>query len=77
MRYVDFKESIRRDLQSNPGGLTWKQLRDRNQLPYDRPCPTWTRCLEEEIGLRRVKRPGMGNQLVWVVNEGGTGSVRS
>ena len=67
MRYVEFKATIQRDLQAHPDGLTWKELRERNCLPYDRPCPTWTKCLEEEIGLKRIRQPGKGNALVWVV----------
>jgi len=67
MKYVEFKHAIQSDLSAHKEGLTWKVLKDRNKLPYTRPCPTWTKCLEEEIGLRRIKKEGMGNQLVWMV----------
>lgn len=65
MRYVEFREAVRQELQQTPGGLTWQELRDRLDLPYDRACPTWTRQLEEEIDLSRVR--GSGRALVWKV----------
>lgn len=64
MRYVEFRESIREALQGKPDGLTWAQLRDQLTLPYDRPCPAWTRQLEQEIGLKRA-RPKTGRALLW------------
>jgi hypothetical protein len=63
MRYVDFRDSIRGELEGSATGLTWVQLRSRLDLPYDRPCPAWTRLMEKEIGLRRIK--GEGRSLVW------------
>jgi hypothetical protein len=65
MRYAEFRDVIREELRRNPAGLTWVQLRDRLRLPYDRPCPTWTRQLEQEIGLSRAK--GASRALVWKV----------
>jgi len=65
MRYVDFRDAIRHELEYHPAGLTWAQLQDRLALPYDRPCPAWTKQLEKEIGLRRIK--GGGRALVWQV----------
>lgn len=63
MRYVEFKTEIQRHLQRSVDGATWVELRDILALPYDRPCPEWTRRLEEEIGL--VRRKGAGRALVW------------
>ncbi|MEM9346475.1 MAG: hypothetical protein AAGB26_07650 [Planctomycetota bacterium] len=63
MTYTDFRDTIRSALTENQSGLTWAQLRDEYGLPYDRACPTWTRQLEEEIGLKREK--GRGRALVW------------
>lgn len=57
MRYHEFRDSIRQELRRYPDGLTWADLRDQLALPYDRPCPTWVRCLEKEIGLVRTKGP--------------------
>ena len=66
MRYPDFKRAVNARLQEEPAGMTWKQLREDLRLPYDRPCPEWTRRLEQEIHL--LRRKGGGNALVWVLN---------
>ena len=41
MRYVDFRDSICRELRRNRKGLTWPELRDRLDLPYKSPCSEW------------------------------------
>jgi hypothetical protein len=63
MRYIDFRDAIDAELRANPGGLTWPELKQRLDLPYERPCPTWVKRLETEIGLSREKGPGRA--LVW------------
>jgi hypothetical protein len=63
MRYTEFRDTIDGELRRTPAGLTWAELRDRLGLPYDRPCPSWTKRLEQEIGLTRTK--GTGRALVW------------
>jgi hypothetical protein len=65
MRYVDFKNAIHRALRRNAAGLTWAQLQQKLNLPYNRPCPAWTKQLEQEIGLSRVA--GAGRALVWKI----------
>lgn len=65
MTYIEYKTDIQRHLQSHPRGATWKELRDSLQLPYVRPCPEWTRRLEQEIGL--VRRKGYGRSLQWAL----------
>jgi hypothetical protein len=65
MTYVEFRDSIADELRRTRAGLTWAQLQQRLALPYDRPCPTWTKQLEHDIGLARVK--GQGRALVWKV----------
>ncbi|MBL1217822.1 MAG: hypothetical protein D8M59_10040 [Planctomycetes bacterium] len=65
MRYTEFRDIVRAALGRNRNGLTWIELRDRCDLPYDRPCPSWVAQLEVEIGLERVK--GEGRALVWKV----------
>jgi hypothetical protein len=65
MRYVEFKEKIRKALVKRPAGFTWKQLKARLRLSYDRPCPTWVANLEKEIGL--VRKRGEGRALVWTL----------
>ncbi len=66
MRYVEFRDAIREELRHHRAGWTWTELRDRLDLPTDRPCPTWVRRLEEEIGLSRA--PGAGRAYVWTVS---------
>ena len=63
MRYEEVKGLIARELAAHPDGLTWKALKDRLALPYDRFCPEWTRSLESEIGL--VRRREGGRALIW------------
>ena len=65
MRYVEFKEAIDRELKGKPTGLTWRELQQRLDLPYDRPCPTWTKRLESDIRLSRIKLQGPA--LIWRV----------
>lgn len=70
MRYDEFKGAIEQHLKRNRQGATWVELRDMLELPYERPCPDWTRRLEEEIGL--VRRKGTGRSLVWELQSGAT-----
>jgi len=65
MRYTDFKSAIQQHLLRNRSGATWQELRNTLSLPYDRPCPEWTRRLEMEIGL--IRRKESGRSLVWTV----------
>ncbi|HWB60906.1 MAG TPA: hypothetical protein VG733_15525 [Chthoniobacteraceae bacterium] len=70
MTYEKFRDTIRAELhrQQKRGGMTWGELRDGLALPYERPCPEWTRRLETEIGL--VRRKGAGRALVWSCGTG-------
>ena len=73
MRYLEFKEAIHRELRRRPEGLTWIELRQRLNLPYDRPCQTWTnrlsrksvcserRNLDEISGVRPSSGSGHSN----------------
>jgi hypothetical protein len=65
MRYADFKRAIHSRLLAEPSGMTWKQLKEDLRLPYDRPCPEWTRLLEQEIHL--IRRKSSGNAFVWAL----------
>ncbi|MEM6332118.1 MAG: hypothetical protein AAF823_02120 [Planctomycetota bacterium] len=65
MRYTEFRDAIQRGLRRRGSGMTWAELREALDLPYDRPCPEWAKRLEAEIGLTRVK--GSGRALVWRV----------
>lgn len=64
MRYVEYRDAIRGALRRHRAGMTWGELRSRLKLPYDRPCPAWTKQLEREIGLSRAKG-SVGRSLVW------------
>lgn len=74
MRYVDFRDVIRDELRRNPTGLTWAELKHRLDLPYERPCPTWVRRMEQEVGLSRAK--GSGRAHVWKVGSANTSRTR-
>lgn len=63
MQYVNFRDVIRNELRKNPLGLTWTQLKERLDLPYERPCQTWINRMEKEIGLTRAR--GNGRAFVW------------
>jgi hypothetical protein len=65
MRYVDFRNVIQEELGQNPAGFTWVELKERLDLPYDRPCPTWIKRMEQEAGLSRVR--GSGRAYIWVI----------
>jgi hypothetical protein len=65
MRYVDFRDSICRELRKNPQGLTWPELRSRLDLPYRSPCSEWVARMERENGLRR--EPGESRAFIWKV----------
>ena len=62
MRYIEFRDAIQGELVRCPEGLTWIQLKNRLALPYDRPCPSWVKQLEKEIGLSRTR----GNERAYV-----------
>jgi hypothetical protein len=50
------------ELQRNPDGLTWRELRDRLSLPSKTLCPEWVKRLECDIDLTRERREKDG---VW------------
>jgi hypothetical protein len=65
MKYTEFRDSIKKELQSHPEGLTWIQLKTSLKLPYDRPCQTWLYRMEKEIGL--VRRKGNSRAYKWTL----------
>lgn len=58
MRYTEFRDLIYNELLRHPAGLTWAELKQHLDLPYETPCPTWVGRLESEIGLSRMQRRG-------------------
>ncbi len=67
MRYEEFRDSIRDELRRCPEGITWKELKARLNLPYERPCPNWVERLEDEISLSR--HAVSGRAKIWKVVE--------
>jgi hypothetical protein len=65
MTYAEFRDTIGTALQKKSSGATWHELRAAHDLPYERPCPEWTRRLEKEIGL--VRRKGDSRALIWSI----------
>ena len=65
MRYIEFNEQIQRELMKHPDGLTWEELKNQLKLPYTRPCQTWIKQMEDEIGLSRVR--GTQRALIWKI----------
>jgi hypothetical protein len=67
VKYIQFRTLIQKVLLTHPAGYTWKELRDKLDLPYDQPCPTWVKQLEEDIGLFRVRETGRA--YIWKIPE--------
>ena len=65
MTYATFRDTVQQTLRRHPSGLTWAELRSAANLPYQRPCPEWTKQLENDIGLSRAEK--RGNALIWRV----------
>jgi len=65
MRYAEFRDTVKRELENHRAGLTWVELRKRGGFARAKACPEWTKQLERDIGLQRVK--GAGAAKVWRV----------
>jgi len=65
MTYAAFSDKVQQTLSRYPTGLTWVELRGTAKLPYQRPCPEWTKQLENDIGLIRTDK--RGNAFIWRV----------
>ena len=61
-RYNEFRKKVKKVLQGEKTGLTWNQLREKGDIKYSRPCYTWIRELEDEIGLVRLRK---GRYVYW------------
>lgn len=63
MTYEEFKEVIREELEKEPKGLTWTQIKQRRPELYQRvPNNLWVRLMERDIGLIRQKK---GVKTIW------------
>ena len=58
MTYIEFKKLIQNTLQTNPNGLTRRELKDTFNIFYKNPCQTWIYQLQDEIQLVRTKDRG-------------------
>ena len=65
MKYIEVKSLIKNELEISRDGLTWQELKERLNLPYNRLCPEWTSQLEIDIGLSRNK--GTTRALIWTL----------
>src|ERR1051326_6043433 len=65
MHYLEFRDRIRQGLHHRPDGWSWAELQKRLQLPYSRPCRTWIRRMESEIGLYRTRTSG--REFIWKI----------
>ena len=65
MQYVEFRDCIQKELCRHPKGVSWAELKERLHLPYRRPCPSWIRRMENEVGLSRMRTSGQG--LIWSI----------
>jgi hypothetical protein len=70
MRYVQFRNAIKKELLESRAGLTWAELKERLDLPYKQPCPEWVKRMEEEDGLSRAR--GTGHAYVWRIRPAST-----
>lgn len=65
-KYKIFRNKVKDALQREKYGLTWNQIREKGQIEYTRPCYTWIKELEEEIGLIRERK---GKYVYWKLSE--------
>lgn len=61
-KYNEFRDKVKRVLKGEKHGLTWNQLRKKSNIQYPRPCYSWIRELEDEIGLIRTRS---GRYVYW------------
>ncbi|WP_269538710.1 hypothetical protein [Cerasicoccus fimbriatus] len=64
---MEFRERIQTQLRQTPGGLTWRELKESADLPYERPCPEWAKQLQSDIRLDRSQRKGRAQ--IWRLGE--------
>lgn len=56
MTYEEFKKIIKEELEKEPKGLSWTEIKKRRHELYQKvPNNLWVRTLEREIGLTKEK----------------------
>jgi hypothetical protein len=63
MTYEEFKKIIKEELEKEPEGLSWTEIKKRRPELYQKvPNNLWVRTLEREIGLIKEK---VGTKTIW------------
>ena len=60
--YEDFRDEIKKVLESSPQGLSWTQIKKTLQLSQRAPYHKWVKRMEKDIGLVREKK---GSKTIW------------
>jgi len=55
MTYEEFRDRIRTELQRNPDGMTWTELKRKLRLPQKVPNNKWVNQMMKDIGLTRTR----------------------
>ena len=66
IKYNNFRDKVKNSLQGEKYGLKWNQTRKNGQIEYTRPCYTWIKELEEEIGLIPERK---GKYVYWKLQD--------
>ena len=63
MTYEEFGEITKEELEKEPEGSTWSQIRQRRPGIHQKfPANQWVRRMEREKGLTRTKKAG---KTIW------------
>jgi antitoxin component of MazEF toxin-antitoxin module len=63
MTYDTFKKIVKEELEKEPKGITWTEIRERKPELYQKvPNNLWVQTLEREIGLTKEK---IGTKTIW------------
>lgn len=60
--YEDFRDEVKKVLQSRPQGLSWTQIKKQLQLSQRTPYHKWVNRMEKDINLLRHKK---GTKVIW------------
>jgi hypothetical protein len=67
MTYETFRKIVKEELEKEPKGLTWTQIRGhRTELYQKVPNNLWVQTLEREIGLTKDK---IGTKTIWKLKQ--------
>jgi antitoxin component of MazEF toxin-antitoxin module len=60
--YEDFRDEVKKVLESKPEGVSWTQIKTELQLSQRTPYHKWVSRMEKEIGLARERKE---SQTIW------------